>query len=207
MIKKIFKENYLYLIIIVLLVVVSSIIMRSSLHDKIILFDKKIIDLINNNLNNTLVSIFKVLTNFGDFYIPCIILILILIFNNNRWVFLLQGGCYALTGIITYIAKLLAARPRPELAIIKMPSSFSFPSGHTLTSIVFYSILCYLLAYNYKNKKIVTIIGFIFALLIGVSRIYLGVHYFSDVIGGIVIGIVCLLMFINIINKNFKEKL
>ena len=207
MIKKIIKENYIYLIIILLLVTVLSIIMRSSLHDKIIIFDKKVISLITNNLSNTIVSILKVLTHFGGFIIPCIILIIVLIFNNNRFIFLFQAGSYAIAGIITYISKLIVARPRPEMALIKIPSSYSFPSGHTLTSIVFYTMLFYLLTYHMKHKRIFMIIGFIFALLIASSRIYLGVHYFSDVIGGLIIGIPCLLMCINIIKKNFGDKL
>ena len=207
MAKKILKENLIYLIIILLLVIGFSIIMRSSLHDKIILFDQKIIDIINNNRSDIFDNIFKVLTRFGGFVIPCIILVLILIFNNNRWIFLLQGCCYTIAGIITYISKLLAGRERPDIAIIKMPTSYSFPSGHTLTSIVFYTILLFLLTYNFKYKKLLMIIGFIFGLLIAFSRVYLGVHYFSDVVGGFILAVPCLLMFINIINKNFKEKL
>ncbi len=207
MIKKIIKENFIYLIIILLLVLTFSAIMRSSLHDKIILFDKEIIKLVSNNINSTLVSIFKILTKFGGAVIPCIILLILLIFHKNKWITLLQGCSYGIAGIITYVSKLLAARPRPEMAIIKIPSSFSFPSGHTLTSIVFYTILCYLLAYKNKNRNIFMICGFIFALLIASSRVYLGVHYFSDVIGGLIIAIPCLLMCINIINKNFSNKL
>ena len=207
MIKKIIKENLIYLIIILLLVLISSIVMRSSLHDKIIIFDKEIIKIVSNNLNNTLVSIFKILTEFGDFVIPCIILIVLLIIKKNKWIALLQACSYGLSGIITYVSKLLAARPRPEIAIIKIPSSFSFPSGHTLTSIVFYTMLCYLLAYKSKNRNIYMICGFVFALLIASSRVYLGVHYFSDVLGGLIIAIPCLLMCINIINKNFTKKL
>lgn len=207
MIKKIFKENYIYLIIILLLVTIFSIVMRSSLHDKIILFDKKIINLVNRNVSSSVVNIFKVLTRFGGFVIPCIILIILLIFHKNKWIFILQSCSYAIAGIITYLSKLLAARPRPEIAIIKIPKSFSFPSGHTLTSIVFYTMLCYLLTYNMKNRKVIMIIGFIFALLIASSRVYLGVHYFSDIVGGFIIAIPCLLMCINIIRKNYKDKL
>lgn len=207
MIKKILKENYIYLIIILLLVTILSIIMRSSLHDKIIIFDKKIISIITNNISNTIASIFKVLTHFGGAIIPCIILLILLIFIKNKYIFFLQGGSYAIAGIITYIAKLIVARPRPEIALIKIPSSYSFPSGHTLTSIVFYTILFYLLTYHMKHKRVFMTIGFIFALLIASSRVYLGVHYFSDVIGGLIIGIPCLLMCRNIIKKNFGDKL
>ncbi len=209
MIKKVLRENVVYIVLITIMVVVFSIIMRFSLHDKIILFDYKIINLVNTLLNDKIIKIFKVLTFFGDFYIPCIILVCILIFFKNKWIFLLQTGGYAIAGIITYIAKLCAGRPRPIDALIEIPTSFSFPSGHTLTSIVFYLLLVFILTFNLKNKtrKIILPITFVFVLLIAISRIYLGVHYCSDVIGGVLIGIPCLLMCTNIINKNFRDKL
>ena len=209
MIKKIFKENYIYLIIIGLMIVVFSIIMRSSLHDKIIIFDYKVIKLVNNLLNDSVVKIFKILTNFGDIYIPCIILVCILVFFKNKWIFILQSSGYALSGIITYVSKLIAARPRPIEALIEIPKSFSFPSGHTLTSLVFYVLLCFLLTYNMdiKKRKLIIVTSFLLVFFIATSRIYLGVHYFSDVIGGFLIGIPVLLMCFNIINKNFSNKL
>jgi len=209
MIKKIIKENLVYIIIIISLIVFFSIVMRSSLHDKIIIFDTKVIDFVNSNLHKSIINIFKILTNFGDFYIPFIILILILIIIKNKWVFYLQTMSYSLAGIITYLAKISAGRPRPQVALIDIPKSFSFPSGHTLTSIVFYTMLCFLLSYNMKpsKRKIVFTIALILTILIATSRIYLGVHYFSDVVGGIIIAIPCTLMCQNIINKNFKQKL
>ena len=209
MIKKILKENYIYLIIICLMMILFSIIMRSSLHDKIILFDYKIINLVNTLLNDKIVNVFKIITFFGDFYIPCTILVCILLFFKNKWVFLLQGSGYLLAGIITYLAKLFVGRARPIEALIEIPKSFSFPSGHTLTSIVFYVLLCFILTYNMsiKKRRILIIITFIFVLLIAASRVYLGVHYISDIIGGVLIGVPVLLMCLNIINKNFSNKL
>ena len=209
MIKKILKENYIYLIIICLMIIVFSIIMRSSLHDKIILFDYKVVNLVNSLLHNKVIFIFKIFTFLGDYYIPCLILVCILAFFKNKWMFLLQGSGYLISGIITYISKLIAARPRPIEALINIPKSYSFPSGHTLTSIVFYCLLIFLLTYhlNGKTRKILLCIGFIFSFFIAMSRIYLGVHYFSDVVGGLLIGIPCLLMCMNIINKNFNNKI
>ena len=209
MVKKILKENWYYILILLVLIVVFSIIMRSSLHDKIVLFDYKVFDFFNNINNDGLTKFFKFITNFGDFYIPCIILVLLLIFNNNRWVFLCQAFGYGFSGIITYIAKIAAARPRPTEALIKIPSSYSFPSGHTLTSIVFYVLLLYLFAFNKDDLKRHIIMGFalIFACIIAISRIYLGVHYFSDVLGGVILAIPCLLLIRNIIHKNFGKNL
>ena len=90
-----------------------------------------------------------------------------------------------------------------------MPSTYSFPSGHTLFTFTFYVIIGYLFTLNESAKtRKYLIIGCLFiAIVTGVSRIYLGVHYFSDVIGGIIFSIPLISMIINIVEKNFKEVL
>ena len=202
-------KNIIYISIIISLVIILSIIMSSSLYDKILEFDKVVIEFIKSIHNDYLTALFKVLTNFGDVYIPIFILICLLIFNNNRWVFILQACSYGFAGIFTYIFKLIVARPRPLEALINMPKTFSFPSGHTLTSFVFYMILFYLLSYkkDRKQKGIVVTIGAIISLLVAFSRVYLGVHYFSDVLGGVILAIPCVLLIKNIINDKFDKKL
>jgi len=209
MIKKVLKENKLWLIVLLIVIILFSIIMQSNIYDKIVLFDYKVFNIIQKIIDNKLTFIFKVLTNFGDLYIPCVILVCILLFIKNKWYFILQSAGYLTSGLIAYLLKIIIARERPLEALIKIPRSFSFPSGHTLTSIVFYGLLCYLL--TYKKEKNIKIIGIIITSLliisIAVSRVYLGVHYFSDVIGGLILGIIILKIIINIIEKNFKEKL
>ena len=209
MIKKIVKQNYIYFIVILFLIVVFSIIMRSTLHEKIIAFDYEVIDFMRSISNVYLTFIFNILTNFGDYYIPLLIIVCIFIFIHNKWYFTILSSGYLFAGIITYFTKLLASRPRPLEALITIPKSYSFPSGHTLTSLVFYCLLCYIL--TSKCKKSVKLILFTLTTtlvcLIALSRIYLGVHYFSDVFGGYLIGIPCLMVVINIVEDNFKEKL
>lgn len=209
MIKKILKENYLYLIIITILVIVLPCIFRSSLHDNIISFDYQVIDFVRKLVYNNLTKIFRIITFFGDLYIPIIIIVCILVFVKNKWYFAIISSSYLFAGAIAFITKNLAARQRPLEALITIPNSYSFPSGHTLTSVVFYTVLTYLLInrFKIKNKKICYICSSILIILIAFSRIYLGVHFFSDVIGGIVIGIPCLLMILNIIKLNFIKKL
>ena len=209
MIKKILKENYLNLIILLLIIIVFSIIMRSPLHDQIIEFDYKVMSMVNKVVNNKLTIFFRIITNFGDIYIPIVILVCILIFLKNKWIFILQTSSYAFAGLVTLIAKLMAARPRPIDALIDIPRSYSFPSGHTLTSVVFYVTLIYLLTYKSMRRKRqkLMLLMFAFALLIAVSRVYLGVHYFSDIIGGFIIAFPCMLIIMNVISKNFKSKL
>jgi membrane-associated phospholipid phosphatase len=70
-------------------------------------------------------------------------------------------------------------------------------------------MFAYLLTYNCKNevRNSAIILSTIFALLISFSRPYLGVHYLSDILGGIILSIPILLMLINVINKNYSKKI
>ena len=209
MIKKILKENYLYLIIIILLIITFLIIKNTNIYNKIVDIDYTVIEFIGNHVDKRLTAVFNFLTNFGDWYIPTIIIVCILLFIKNKWYFTLITGSYTISGLVVLISKLLVRRPRPLVALIDIPKSHSFPSGHTLTSILFYMVLWYLLTKNTNrfNKAVFFSLFILLAILVGFSRIYLGVHFFSDVIGGLILSIPCTLMCLNIINKNFGEKL
>ena len=203
MMKKLLKNNYWYLVITLLLIIITTSIMKSEIYNIILSFDHKIINSVNYIINTNFTKFFSVLTNFGDFYIPLIIIICIFIFIKNKKYFYILVSGYTFSGIIVYISKTIIQRPRPLEALIDIPRSFSFPSGHTLTSIVFYITLWYLLTCKATNKvKTITfIITLLIVILIGMSRIYLGVHYFSDVIGGIILALPILFMIINISKK------
>ena len=95
-------------------------------------------------------------------------------------------------------------RPRPSKFQIISEKGYSFPSGHSMVSMAFYGLLIYLIYKYIKNKKlkyslIVTLSILIF--LIGISRIYLGVHYASDVIAGFCISLSYLMIYINVLKK------
>ena len=106
------------------------------------------------------------------------------------------------------ILKFIIARPRPEILRLVPEDGYSFPSGHAMVSMGFYGFLIYLICKNIKNKKVkyplIAFLGLLI-LFIGISRIYLGVHYFTDVLGGFVIAILYLILFIkHIYNKKYK---
>ncbi|MGM9878358.1 MAG: phosphatase PAP2 family protein [Bacilli bacterium] len=209
MISKVLKENLIYLILLILLIISFVLLFNSSLYDNIELIDYKVFEIMSNIANDNLTFVFKIFTFLGDFYIPIIIIVcLFLNFQNKIYAYLLSFS-YLFTGMVTFIIKSLILRSRPTIALIMIPKSYSFPSGHTLTSFVFYIVLCYLL--TIKSEKRVKILSYLLTLLlvilIGFSRVYLGVHFFSDVIGGLIIGIITLVLIISIIRKNFKEKL
>ncbi len=195
--------------IIILLIVSFIVIKNSSIYKYIVNFDYKVIEFFGNINDKRLTTSMSFITNFGDWYIPILIIVCIFIIIKNKWYFYTLSSSYLLSGIVVFITKILVARPRPLEALIKIPSSYSFPSGHTLTSLIFYMTLFYLMTEK-SNKLIRITFGLLFCFLIVVvafSRVCLGVHFFSDVVGGFILGMPCLLCCINIIEKNFKEKL
>ena len=107
---------------------------------------------------------------------------------------------------INNILKLVFARPRPMLMPFVTEKSYSFPSGHAMASMTFYGYLIYML-WNSKLEKKWKIIGSIFLGLlivtIGYSRIYLNVHYISDVLAGYMISIIVLYVYIKFKKSNF----
>ena len=102
--------------------------------------------------------------------------------------------------LCNYLLKELAARPRPEYAIMGLdPTSFSFPSGHAVFAAYFGGCLIYLaegLIDNSGLRRGIQLLLALWALAVGVSRVYLGVHWPSDVAGGFILGGLALLIVI-----------
>ncbi|MGE5631538.1 MAG: bifunctional DedA family/phosphatase PAP2 family protein [Caulobacteraceae bacterium] len=113
----------------------------------------------------------------------------------------------AASSLINEIFKFAFHRSRPDIFRLVKASGYSFPSGHSMIGFSFYGLLLYLL-YNstpdrYKKLGIAAAFGLlIFG--IGISRIYLGVHYASDVVAGFSAGMAWLTLFITIAEKNYK---
>jgi undecaprenyl-diphosphatase len=90
---------------------------------------------------------------------------------------------------LTYFFKRFLARPRPDVVpALVVVSDRSYPSGHTLGATSIYLVLAYL-AYRSTGKRWILACGALLAATIALSRVYLGVHYPTDIIGGAVIAI------------------
>lgn len=138
----------------------------------------------------------------------CLTIALIILLKNKRDAKFITSNL-VIVFLLNKILKLIIARPRPSVLRLVYEEGYSFPSGHAMVSMGFYGFLIYLAYKNIKNKKIkIPLIIFlsILILLIGVSRIYLGVHYATDIIGGFLIAIIYLILFIKFLYKNKKIK-
>ena len=108
----------------------------------------------------------------------------------------------AIATILNVLLKNILQRPRPIEYRIIDESGYSFPSGHSMISMAFYGFIIYLIYKYVKNKKVkYTSISILSILIfaIGISRIYLGVHYTSDVLAGFLIAISYLIVFTSMI--------
>lgn len=142
---------------------------------------------------------FKGITYLGEWTVilPVALLVsAILILKNKRkqeavLAFISLGGLG-----VAFLLKNFIHRARPAGGLLN-ETSFSFPSAHAVISVVFYGFIIYLLLPKIKNRKLKALkifAGSLLILLIGFSRLYLGVHYLSDVSAGYVIGFIWFLI-------------
>ena len=158
---------------------------------------------------NVSTPIAKFITNFGGaiFVISLTTILFFVIKDKKIGISIITN--LGIVTILNQIIKFIMQRPRPTEFRIIEETGYSFPSGHSITSMVFYGYLVYL-TYKYINNKKIKIPLIIFLILliptIGLSRIYLGVHYASDVLCGFLLGIIYLILFISISKKYLERK-
>ena len=163
-------------------------------------FDQPIQTAIRGDLPETLTLLFRAITHLID--IPVIIswvLIVAFIFYRKQWKMesYLMLGNLTLAGILIVTLKNIYQRPRPEILHLVEEKGFSFPSGHSLAVTIMVGTLIVILSQRIKNtvwRKIVQILLSLYIFSVLVSRIYLGVHYPSDVIASLCVGLGVLFM-------------
>ena len=155
-------------------------------------------------IKDSITPYMKIITNFGGATCLITITILLLILIKNKKIGLITLTNLVLITILNQILKIVLKRPRPTEFRIINETGYSFPSGHSMISMAFYGLLIYLIYKKIKNKYLkatLIIILLLLILAIGISRIYLGVHYVSDVIGGFLISISYLIVYLKLIKK------
>lgn len=141
--------------------------------------------------------------------IVLILLIVSLLMAKNIKGAIIAFAALPVCQTIYEILKELISRERPPIDMrLTYVENFSFPSGHSLMSIVLYGLCIYFICKYVKNKILKSVISGIFCILIltiGFTRIWLGVHYPTDIIGGYSLGICFLCLFWLIYNFEFKD--
>lgn len=151
--------------------------------------------------------LFKSVTQLGNVELLIISICLLSIFFNskNRRLFLITIVTEVL---LNYLIKIIIQRPRPNISRMVDVSGFSYPSGHAMITVGLYGFIMYWVFKNIKNKPLRVVLLCLLTLLIihiDISRIYLGVHYPSDVVGGLLLGIAVLIFVITLMNhRRFK---
>ena len=148
--------------------------------------------------------IVKFTTNFGGAIFLIILTIALFILIRNKKIGVSIFSNLVLVTILNQLLKRILQRSRPTEYRIIEETGYSFPSGHSMVSMAFYGYLIYLIYKYVKNKYVKWISIVLLSILIcsiGVSRIYLGVHYTSDVLGGFFISISYLIIYVSAVNK------
>ena len=153
----------------------------------------------------------KIITQFGGAIFLTVFSVILLLIVKDKKIGLCIWINLVISTILNQVLKYIVQRPRPTEFRIIDETGYSFPSGHSMVSTAFYGFLIYLIYKKVKNKYLKWILIStlsILILLIGTSRIYLGVHYTSDVLAGFLISISYLIIFISIIeNLKFIDKI
>ncbi len=201
-VKKFLKKNLKWIIVFLCLIYFLEI--TGDVYEKEIM-TKDIIGykIISKFMSEYITPIAKFITLFGSAITLILFSIILCIIFKNRKIGISIFLNLGITGALNQILKRIIQRPRPTELRLAEASGYSFPSGHSMASVAFYGFLIYLIYKKVKNKKLRNILIVcltILIILIGASRIYLGVHYTSDVLAGFLVTISYLMIYINIID-------
>ena len=205
------KLPYLLTVLIALIVVIVGVnafieltdTLESEMLNK---WDTKVTDYVISFRTPALTKYFMFVTDVGDLYGYLVVMglfICISYFVFKRWKYVAQTALVLLLAAISnVILKRFIDRARPSIEHLVSVETLSYPSGHAMSAMAFYGFLIYLFTQFKMNRilKVVAILFFAFLLLsIGISRIYLGVHFPSDIAGGFIAGLIwvifCILLF------------
>ena len=202
------NKKLLYSAISFFIFIILTILVLTGVTNKIDLsIEAFIISIRNDNLTKVL----TVITNIGSAYSLISLTFLISLIATIKRKKLPINTIINLISvfIISQIFKAIIRRPRPAEIFLVNASGYSYPSGHTMVSFAFFTFIAYSLLEKIDNKilkMMIRLITLLLVIAIGFSRIYLGVHHFTDVLGGYLLGLSYLLVFLNIRASVIKKE-
>ena len=197
-------KKYLKWIICSISLIIFIILSVLVLTKKDIYLDSFIYGIVSKYISSNLTLIVKNLTHLGRAIVVIGITVFVLLFFKNKKYALYMAINLVSITILQVILKNIFARVRPLDINLIEETGYSFPSGHSLTAFVFYGFIIYLiyksnLSKRSKNIFITMFSTFIF--VVGLSRVYLGVHFFTDVIVAFTFSLAYLIIYTHIIDK------
>jgi membrane-associated phospholipid phosphatase len=171
-------------------------------------FDNRALAFIAGYVTNINTNVMQSFTFLGThiFLIPANLLLTAwFLFIKKRHWYSIKVPAVALSSLLLMLnLKLIFHRERPDTPLLQVAKGFSFPSGHALMSVTFYGLLVLIVWQNVKQAWLKWTLSVFLILLIaavGLSRVYLRVHYASDVLAGFAVGLVWLLLSLWILSK------
>ena len=192
------RQQGIWLIVYLIVLAIVAWLCTEVWEKEVFSFDKSWLLWIHQFATPLLDRIFLFVTALGNPQIVIIIFVSTIVwvgmkrrYSDGIRFFLICGGAL----LINSVMKLFFAKPRPELwTRLIVEHSFSFPSGHAVGSMVIYGFIGYLLSKEFKSYRgVIYSIAIIIIMAIGFSRLYLGVHYPTDIIAGYGIGLLWLI--------------
>lgn len=174
-------------------------------------FDQRVFAYLKSHVSerNNEVMLFFTFLGTHEFLIPANLALIayFLFIKKQKW-YSIKIPAIALSSLgLMFLLKFAFHRERPLVPLLQEAKGLSFPSGHALMSVTFYGLLVYIIFKTIENKELKwTLISMLILLIliIGFSRIYLRVHYASDVIAGYCIGFLWLVFTVWLLNKMEK---
>ena len=189
--------------------ILFSLIIISIYKESIISFDNFCYNNISLLITDEMTFFVKAITSLGSGIVFILLTLMIMLFFKEKKYGILTGVNLLVIFIFNLLLKFLFARPRPIDINLIEESGYSFPSGHAMVSTAFYGFLIYLLWQTNLSKKakwFYSLFLLILIMFICITRVYLGVHYASDVLGGALLSITYLAVFISIISRYLPNK-
>ena len=200
------KKSKLYIFIsLIVLFIINTILVVTN---KYVSFDNTIHNIVIKLHSEVTTKVMKAFTFCGStsFIVGVAVgLFIIYLIKKRKEYAFSTVGVLIISTIINNVIKLIIRRPRPAYMTV-IENTFSYPSGHMMASTTLYGFFIYLLIKSHYSKKYKIIYSIVLGLLIlcvGISRIYLGAHYFSDIFGGALMSL-AILVFFSMINDKKK---
>lgn len=206
--KKVLNKKLLFAAISFILFIILTILVLTKVTNNL---DSSVESYIISIRSNSITNFMTIITNIGSSYalISLTILVILIAIIKQKKLPLNTMINLISVFIISQIFKFIIHRPRPTGIFLTHASGYSYPSGHTMVSFAFFAFIACSLSEKIKNKALkllINILTIITIILIGFSRIYLGVHYLTDVIAAYLLGFSYLMIFLNIRANIIKKR-